>query len=164
MIDIILYAPTGKSTIAAFAKAHPPANPMLQEDADGNDIIRPGISWCWWGGTGNFMTAPAVVDENGDVTTPATYAPGAVAMLRVSADFFGDRLEPAEGDPDAAEQWARSKVAQYIKNNGTFGSMVGGTIPYYELDGVRLLRPSDVEAFMSANNCTRHEWLGGNSY
>jgi hypothetical protein len=37
-------------------------------------------------------------------------------------------------------------------------------IPYYEIDGVRLLRPQDVEAFVQSRNIPGHIWVGGNSY
>lgn len=152
MIDIILYSPTGKQAIVAFARNHPPGNPLL--DSDNN--VRRGVSYCWWGNDGDFMTDP------GDENTPPTFAPGKVALLRINSQFFDDHLEPAEDDPDREEQWARSKVARYIRNNGTPGTMAG--IPYYQIDGVRLLRPSDVQAFIQANNTIGHEWVGGNSF
>ncbi len=160
MIDLVLYAPTGKSDIVNFARSNPPNNPLLDEDNN----ARQGVSYCWWGNDGDFMTSPAVVDGEGNVTTPATFAPGKVMLLRISPEFFDDRLVPDDADPDKEEQWARSKIARYVKNNGTPGTMAGGTIPYYEIDGVRLLRPSDVKSFIAANNTVGHEWVGGNNF
>ena len=164
MLDIILYAPTGKAALVQFAKNHPPANPLL--DAEGN--VREGVDYCWWAGSGNFMTAKGTYDGEGNEITPPTFAPGAVALLRISGDFFqntklADQTYDENGVPQL-EQWQRSNIVQYIKDNGVLGSMQGGTIPYYEIDSVRLLRPSDVEEFMSANGIPGHIWVGGNSY
>jgi|SRR5210317_1994384 len=165
MMDIILYAPNGKADLVAFAKNHPPANPLL--DAEGN--VREGVDYCWWAGSGKFMTDPGT---GGDPEEPGyvapTYAPGDVALLRIFGSFFentklADQTYDENGVPQL-DQDQRSAVVQYIKNNGTPGTMAGGTIPYYEIDNVRLLRPTDVEAFLAANNIPGHIWVGGNSY
>jgi len=162
MLDIILYAPGGKADLVAFAKAHPPANPLL--DDDGN--VRPGVDYCWWAGSGKFMTAKGEYDQNGDEIVPPSFAPGVVALLRISGSFFentklADQEYDEEGTPQL-EQHQRSAVVNYIRNNGTPGTMQG--IPYYEIDGVRLLRPQDVEAFVQSRNIPGHIWVGGNSY
>jgi len=88
--------------------------------------------------------------------------------MRISGSFFDEnklayQTYDEEGNPQL-EQWQRSNIIKYIKDNGTPGAMVGGTIPYYEIDSVHLLRPSDIEAFMAANNIPGHIWVGGNSY
>jgi len=163
-IDLILYAPAGKSAFATFARNHPPANPLL--DADGN--TREGVSYCWWAGSGKFMTQAGTYDENGDEITPPTFAPGHVALLRIHSSFFdatrlADQTYDEEGNPEL-EQHQRSAVVKYIRDNGSFGTMAGGTIPYYELDGVRILRPQDVEAYLASNNIPGHIWVGGNRY
>ena len=92
MLDIVLYAPGGKSALVAFAKAHPPANPLLQERDDGEGgtatVTRPGVDYCWWAGSGQFMTQKGEYDENGDETTPPTFAPGVVALMRIHGEFF----------------------------------------------------------------------------
>ena len=169
MMDIILYAPTGKAALVAFAKNHPPANPLLQEDGEGNTYTREGVDYCWWAGSGNFMTDPGT---GGDPEDPGyvapTFAPGVVALLRIYGSFFqstklADQTYDEEGNPQL-EQDQRSAVVQYIKNNGTPGTMTADNIPYYEIDGVRLLRPQDVESFMSSRNIPGHIWVGGNSY
>lgn len=160
MIDLILYAPTGKAAFATFARNHPPANPLL--DAEGN--LREGVSYCWWAGDGQFKTANGEYDAEGNEITPPTYAPGAVALLRIHSSFFEQTKIQDQNEEGTLEQWERSLVVNYIKNNGTFGTMAGGTIPYYELDGVRIMRPQDVENFLSANNIPGHIWVGGNSY
>jgi len=164
MLDIILYAPTGKAALVDFAKAHPPANPLL--DDEGN--TREGVSYCWWAGSGQFMTATGTYDQDGNEITPPTFAPGVVALLRISGEFFqntklADQTYDEEGNPQL-EQHQRSAVVQYIRNNGTPGTMTADNIPYYEIDGVRLLRPQDVESFMSSRNIPGHIWVGGNSY
>jgi hypothetical protein len=152
VIDIFLYAPNGMSDLTTFIDNHPAANPIRQDDGFGGKEIRPGIQWCLWAGTGSFSIAGGGV------------APGILAMMRVLPVFFDDVVTPDPESPDALEQWARSRVAQYIKNNGTQGTMLGGDIPYYELDGVRMLRPIDVELYIQSNNLIRHEWVTGNSY
>jgi hypothetical protein len=162
-IDLILYAPAGKSAFATFARNNPPNNPLL--DDEGN--TRPGISYCWWSGSGKFMTDPGT---GGDPEDPGyvepTYAPGHVALLRIHSEFFdntklADQTYDEEGNPQL-EQHQRSAVAKYIKDNGTPGTMAG--IPYYELDGVRILRPQDVEAYCQANGIPGHRWASGNRY
>ena len=164
MLDIILYAPGGKADLVAFAKNHPPANPLL--DDEGN--TRPGVDYCWWAGSGKFMTAKGTYDENGDELTAPTFAPGVVALLRIHSSFFestklADQTYDEEGNPQL-EQWQRSAVAKYIKDNGVYGTMTADNIPYYEIDNVRLLRPQDADAFCESRGIPGHIWVGGNSY
>ncbi len=165
-LDIILYAPN-KPALAVFGKAHPPANPLLQNDGNTRD----GVSYCWWSGSGKFMTAPGVPsgNDNDPWTTPPTFLPGVVMLLRLHSAFFDDNeikegdpdyVEPA--DPDNIEQHERCRVVRYVKENGVLGTM--GGIPYYEIDNVRLFRPSDVETFLTAKGVPAHIWVGGNVY
>lgn len=165
MIDFILWAST-KAAFANFARTNPPANPLQQQDADGNWFDRRGFTWVWWAESGKMMTAKGTYDQDGNEITPPSFLPGFVALCRIHGDFFHqNRIEV--GDPDydendVQEQWGRNRVARYIKTNGTPGTM--GGIPYYEVDGVRMFRPADVTAFLAANNLPGHEWLGGNSF
>lgn len=158
MIDLILWANT-RATLRTFAQNN---NLLVQsEDSEGNItwVPRDGLEWDWWGGTGKLMRTPAVVDQDGNVTTPATYIPGEVLLMRIHGDFFNsDRI------PDAAdqEQWSRSKVARFIRNNGTPGTVQG--VNYYELDGVRIFRAADVQAKLAEWGVPGHEWLGGNQF
>ncbi len=170
-MDIILYAPD-KATIAAFGKAHPPANPLLQ--ADGK--TRRGVRYCWWGGSGGkFMTTPGVPGaEPGDPwITPPTYLPGVVMLLHIHSAFFAaNEINPGDPDyedpvdPDNIEQWERNRVVRYIKENGVWGEMgsAPNKVPYYEIDGTRLFRPKDVNAFIAAKGVPGHTWVGGNAY
>jgi hypothetical protein len=140
MIDLILWCNT-KAGFVTFAKAHPVGNPIM--DADGN--TRPGVRWCWWGGEGKMKS-------------PTGEVPGFVMLMTI---YRGDDVLAASG-----EQFVKSRVAKYIKDNGTFGttSAANGSIPYYELAGVRIFRPADVTAWLSVNNLPGHEWVGGNQY
>ncbi|MCP5087915.1 MAG: hypothetical protein GY952_14070 [Rhodobacteraceae bacterium] len=162
-IDIILYAPN-KPTMAAFAKAHPPANPLL----DAKGYPRKGVRYSWWGGSqGKFMTDPG--NPTADPVVPPTFLPGVAMLLHIHSEFFDDNnitpedddyVKPA--DPDNIEQHERNRVVRYIKENGTEGTM--GGVAYYEIDDVRLFRPKDVVAFIVANNVKGHRWVDGNSY
>ena len=159
-LDLILYG-ADKATFAAFAKNNPPANPLL--DSEGN--TREGVSYCWWGGNGKLMTAPGDYSDENNIIEP-TFLPGVVALLKIHSSFFEDtKLADQTFDNNGApelEQHQRSSVVKYIKDNGTPGTMAG--ITYYELDNVRIFRPSDVEAFLAANGVPGHTWVGGNSY
>jgi hypothetical protein len=152
MIDLILWCNT-KAGFVTFAKAHPPANPLM--DADGN--VREGVRWCWWGGDGQMMKTKAVYDGM-TLVTPATYVPGFVMLMSIYRD--DDKMA------ETGEQFVKSKVAKYIKDNGVFGrtSAANGNIPYYELSGVRIFRPQDVETWLAANGLPGHTWVGGNQY
>jgi hypothetical protein len=152
MIDLILWCNT-KAGFVTFAKAHPVGNPIM--DADGN--TRPGVRWCWWGGEGQMMKTKAVYSGT-TLVTPATFIPGFVMLMTI---YRGDDVLAASG-----EQFVKSRVAKYIKDNGVFGttSAANGSIPYYELSGVRIFRPADVNTWLAANNLPGHEWVGGNSY
>jgi hypothetical protein len=135
-------------------------------DAEGN--VREGVSYCWWADSGKLMTAAGVYDEDGNEITPPTFATGVVALMKLhtsfwDADKIADQSYDENGTPQL-EQWQRSAALQYIKNNGTLGSMAGGEINYYELGGIRLFRPADVEAFLAARGLPGHTWVNGNSY
>lgn len=48
-------------------------------------------------------------------------------------------------------------------SGGTNGALGTATsVPYYELDGVRLIRAADFFAWLAANGLPGHEWFGGN--
>ena len=140
-------------------------------DGEGGFRNHPGIRWTWWADNGKLMTAKGTYDADGAELTPPTFAAGVVAILRITSQFFTedvdgvktyDALTPDEADPDKAEQWARSRVARFVKNNGTPGT--AGGISYWELDGVRLYKPADVQAFLVSNDVPGHSWQGGNSF
>ena len=171
MIDLILHCPAGTAALLTWAKTNPPANPLIFEQDDGEggtvNVNRTGFEYCLWAGSGDFMTAKAVLDVDGEtVITPASFLPGTVALVRIYSSFFEDQyIDPAgAADPENPEQWEKNKVAKYIKDNGTLNTIGSPAIPYYELDGVRIFRPQDVNAFLASNSLPGHEWLGGNSY
>jgi hypothetical protein len=140
MIDLILWCNT-KAGFTTFGSSHPAQDPLM--DAEGN--IRPGIRWCWWAGSGKMRS-------------PAGELPGFVMLMHV---YRSDDQLASDG-----EQWVKSKVAKYIKDNGVLGttSANNGSIPYYELSGVRIFRPANVEAWLLANDLPGHTWVGGNQY
>ena len=118
MIDIILQAPN-KATMRTFAIARG----LLVDDGDGGYTEREGFHWGWWAGSGDFPI---------DNLVPPTLAPGVVALMRIHGGFFdSDQIT----NPVDNEQWSRSKIARFIKNNGTPGTTAG--IPWYELDSVQ---------------------------
>lgn len=147
MIDLILQGT--KANIAALLQARG----LITAD---NEPV-PGCELAWWGGDGKFMTAAPVLDAQGNVTTPATYMTGFVVVCRLHSSLFtNDRIDGAQG-----EQWARSKVAKWIKGNGTLGQI--GGIPCYTVNSVRLFRATDVQGWLDARGLPGHEWFGGNS-
>jgi hypothetical protein len=163
MIDLVLRA-TSRAALVTWGKTNPPGRPLVEEVHDGEggtrNVIRPGLEWSPWGGTGQVMTAAGTYDENGDELTPPTYVPGFVALMRVHSEFFDwDRLDEVPADPDDVKEWERSKIAKYIKDNGTPGSLAGGELPYYELDGVQIFRKKDVDAFLAARGFASHGFL-----
>lgn len=156
-IDLVLWA-ANFATLVAFARAHPSGAPLLI-----NGHSRSHWDYCPWAGTGKFMTAKGTYDGNGDEVTPPTFLSGEVHILRIYSQFFAnDTVSPQDPDYDADTQDGRSKIAKYIKDNGTSGTL--GSWPYYELDGVRIFRPSDVDSFLALNDLPGHEWVGGNEY
>lgn len=165
MIDLILHCPTGTAALLAWAKTHPPANPLISE-VEGVNVNRTGFEYCLWAGSGRFMTEAGTYDGNGDEITPPTFLPGTVALCRIYSSFFEDqRMDVSQAvDPENPEQWEKTLVAKYIRDNGTLNTIGTPAIPYYEVDGVRLFRPDDVNAFLATNSLPGHIWLGGNSY
>lgn len=162
MIDLVLYAPD-KASLLTWAKTNPPANPLVEEVDDGEggtrNQVRPGLEWSWWAGSGQFMTDPG---SGGDPEAPGyvapSYAPGVVLLMRIHGEFFAnDVLNETPADPEDVKEWERSKVAKYIKDNGTPGTM--GGIPYFEVGGVRIFRRKDVDEFAAANNIPGHVFL-----
>jgi len=161
MIDLVLYA-TNRAALVAWGETNPPGRPLIESIDDGEGgtrkVARAGLEWAPWAGSGRFMTAAGEYDQDGNEITPPTFAPGYVIKMRIHSEFFDwDRLDTEPADPDDVKEWERSKVAQYVRNNGTPGTM--GGIPYYEVDGVRLFRRNDVEAFLNSNNLPSHTFL-----
>jgi len=154
MIDLVIYAPT-KGDLRTFAVAR-----GLLEDVEGELQKAKDFDYCWWAGSGQFMTAKGTYDNEGLQITPPTFAAGVVALLHIGTT--GDAIDP--GDTENPEQWHRSQVAKYVKDNGIPGSFFGGAVTYYEMDSVRLMRPSDVQAWLTSEGLPGHEWAGGNAY
>ena len=148
-IDLVLWGQT-RADFVTFAVA----NGLLIEDAEGNRTQREGFTFSWWNGSGNLMTAPGTYDELGVELTPPTFAPGQFTLLRIYGDFFNqDHID----DPVDDEAWSRSKVARYIKNNGTPGSIVG--LPYYQFDGIRVFTYEAVQQEVLSRGAPGHMWL-----
>lgn len=154
MIDIILWAPN-KAALKTWAQTHPANNPLLDEEGN----TREGISYSWWGGEGKIIKTVGTYDADGNELTPTVYFPGVAVLLKVDliSDKLADQTHDENGVPQL-EQWERSKVVQWIKNNGTPGTTQG--IRYYDVDGIRLFKPEDV---MSVTPVP-HGWVQGNSF
>lgn len=126
------------------------------------DAPAPGVDYVPWQGTGKFMTAAAVLDVDGNVTTPATYLPGCLELVRLSGDTAAsDAITPDPADPNKAEQFSRSKFALKLKANGTPGVVAG--IHYWKIGAFFLTRFQDLQDFVTAHGFSGHEWAGGNS-
>lgn len=163
MIDLVIYAPN-KGALRTFAVARGLLSPVDITDGEGvtttTYVKAKDFDYCWWAGSGQFMTAKGTYDPEGVELTPPTFAPGVVALLHIG--ITGDAIDP--GATENPEQWHRSQVAKHIRDNGIPGSFFGGAVPYYEMDSVRLMRPSDVQAWLASQGLPGHEWAGGNAY
>ena len=158
MIDLIIYAPT-KGDLHTFAVARGLLETVVEEGVT-SYVKAKDFDYCWWAGSGRFLTAKGTYDTEGVELTAPTFAPGVVALLRIAT--AGDAIDP--GATENPEQWHRSQVAKWVKDNGTLGSFFGGAVPYYDVAGVRLMRPSDVNAWLSSEGLPGHEWAGGSTY
>lgn len=156
MIDLILQAASQSALLDILAthgfvtKSTDPISSVVSYAPN------PGFDFCWWAGSGKLMTVAPVVNGQGVVTSPAQFLAGFVMLARITND--GDSIS----NPADAEQWSRSKLAQFIKTNGVLGNI--GGIPCYTVSGVRLARAADVLAYLAAHNLPGHEWAGGNSF
>ena len=146
-IDLFLRSPTTKTAITTLLTARG----LL--DAGGNPVA--GFAYVWWQESGQFMlTKPVYTGQV--LTTPATYLPGFVMLARIHSTLFdSDQIAGGTG-----EQWARSKIAQYIQTQGTPGAI--GGIYFYAFGGVQIFRAADVQAWLTTNAMPGHEWAGGN--
>jgi hypothetical protein len=158
MIDLVIYAPT-KGDLRTFAVARGLLETVVEEGVT-SYVKAKDFDYCWWAGSGQFMTAKGTYDGEGLQITPPTFVAGVVALLHIGTT--GDAIDP--GATENPEQWHRSQVAKYVKDNGTLGSFFAGAVPYYDVAGVRLMRPSDVTAWLSSEGLPGHEWAGGNTY
>jgi hypothetical protein len=52
-LDLIMWAPN-RSTFVTFAEN----NNLASRDAENNLVVRKGVEWSWWGGTGQLMRTP----------------------------------------------------------------------------------------------------------
>ena len=161
MIDLVLFA-ASRAALVTWGETHPPGRPIIEsvDDGEGGTIKRAvtGIEWSPWAGNGNFMTVKGTYDQDGTEITPPTFASGYVAKLRIHGEYFDwDKLDTVPADSDDVKEWERSKIADYIQANGTPGTM--GTIPYYEVDGIRIFREKDVQEFLSTNSIPGHGFL-----
>jgi len=153
MIDLALQS-ASQATIYSLLAAR---NLAVQvTDEQGMTFYAPtsGIDWCWWADSGKLMTASPVLDKDGNVTTPPTFLSGFVMLLRITD--IRDKLTNGNG-----EQWSRSKVAKYIKDNGVLGTI--GGISCYTISNVRMVKASDLFQWLANNNLPGHEWAGGNT-
>lgn len=147
MIDLVLHALT-KADLRNWAAARN----LFRDDGEGGKVPIDGLSWCWWAESGKLMTAKGTYDAEGNEITPPTFLAGVVGLLRIA--------DQTDEISEGSEQWERSQIAKAIKTNGTPGTQAG--LPYYEWDGVRLFRYSDVFQWLAANDLPGHIYLGGN--
>ena len=98
-----------------------------------------------------------------DVYTQPQYVAGLVYLIRLHSAVADEDVadeDVAETDPQAK----KSKIVRWARRNGTIGSMGGGALNYAEVDGVKILLPAEVNAWLDSRGLAGHEWLGGNSY
>jgi hypothetical protein len=158
MIDLVIYAPT-KGDLRTFAVARGLLETVVEAGVT-TYVKAKDFDYCWWAGSGQFITSKGTYDTEGLQITPPTFAPGVVALLHIGTT--GDAIDP--GATENPEQWHRSQVAKWVKDNGTLGSFFAGAVPYYDVAGVRLMRPADMQAWLTSEGLPGHEWAGGNSF
>ncbi len=141
MIDLILHADT-KATLATFARARG----LQVQSAEGEWVNRRGVEWDWWAGSGKFRTG-------GTDEAPVFY-PGFVIILRLW-DEAGAEDEAIDETEEGV--FRRSVIARYIKRNGTPTTV--GTIPAYVIDGVTIMRRSDVDDWLAGRGLPTHVFL-----
>lgn len=147
----------------------------LGKIVDGEFVLSKGITLGPWAGSGDFPTKAATSDDEGNQLTAPVYAAGFVAIIRVRDDFRikitktidGEQVEVSQGDKlktdpeaDNREQHTRSRIARYLKNNGTKGK--SGGINFRKLDGVKFYRYEDVKAFVVSRGLPMFVRGGGN--
>jgi len=175
MIDLILYAPT-KELLIDFLREKglqtrsetPVLDPETGEEIGtdyGDWKDAPGVSRCWWAGSGKLMIAQAEVDAEGNITTPAEYLPGFAMILRLRGEAYAaDRNDVTPGEAPL-KQWERSTLAGSMRAQGTQGIFQNmNNLKYFEVNQVRYFDPDEVEQFLADNGLSGHQWLGGNSY
>ena len=154
-IDLILHAPD-LQTLATFAR-----NRGLQVQREGEWVNRRGFEYTPWAGSGKFMTTKGTYDDEGVELTPPQYVAGLVYLIRLHSEVAD---EDEEIDETEEGQAAKSRLVRWARRNGTLGSIGGGALQYAEVDGVRILLPEQVNAWLDSRGLAGHEWLGGNSY
>lgn len=153
MIDLILWSDT-KTALNNFAKVHG----LLVQDPETQEWATAyGVEWSWWQGSGKMLRSLGTYDAEGVELTPPTFVNGWVILLRLHSTYAdADKLDPAGPTAEDIPEWDRSKVARFIRNNGTPGTVAGLT--YYEIDGVRILRVQDVEAKLAEWGVPSHRF------
>jgi hypothetical protein len=157
-IDLLVHATTQAQILTALK-----ARGLAQDITDPiTSVVTtvPVDNFVWWQESGKVMTAAAVLDGNGNVTAPATYLPGFVLLIRIN-DPNDVVANPVDG-----EQTSRSKIAQFIKNNGTPGTLnITGCAPinYYSIGQFKIARFADMKACLTAKGLPGHEFAGGNT-
>ena len=149
--DIVFSAPN-QSTMATWLDAR-----GLRVVTEGVAKLRHGLELSLWNGSGKLTVAAGTYDAEGVELTPPTYAPGYFVLARIHADFFQEDF--IEGSLPDDEPWVRSKIAEVLKTNGTPGSLLGGTLNYYEWENVRVYKYLDVQSEILGRGLAGHGYL-----
>lgn len=111
---------------------------------------------------GNFaiFKGAATIGETLDIGVQDTqFLNGFVVVTRFTSEALSDDQIIED---DTLEPWEKSKIAKFLKDNGTPGTIQG--INYFELDSVRILRPRDVKDFLELRGIKMPIFAGGNRY
>ena len=175
MIDLVLHAPD-LETLAAFARnrgLQVLKGRIVDEDPDsptfgdaleaGEWVNRRGFEYTPWAGSGKFMRTKGTYDNEGVELTPPQYVEGLVYHIRLHG-AVADEDVADEDETETDPQAKKSKIVRWARRNGTLGSIGGGALNYAEVDGVKILLPAEVNAWIDSRGLAGHEWLGGNSY
>jgi len=193
MIDVLLYAPEKQTIIDLLRDrglqeqyvtkpaeySYEYIEPVLDEE--GNTVtegyiqeteVAPAemgwrnaseVDWCWWAGSGKFMTAKGEYDQDGNQITAPEFLPGYLMMLRIyGTRFENDKRTTTKENP---KQHDKSNFARTFKTAGSSKNFFEiPNVKYYEVDLVRWVDPDDCQQFLADNGLPGHQWLGGNSF
>lgn len=169
MLDILLRAETRATYIDWLTT--PQVRAIigdLRARDDNGDVLSPAalrgipgnVDLVQWD-VGQIVEVPAVLDNDGNVITPAVTDPQAWIHVRLSGDAEVSDFAGPPG-PNDFDRWEHSKMVKLLKSGGTAGIHRGVTTLTKKAGNAKdisVFRGSEMETTIKF-----HEFLGGNRY